>query len=353
MSAQFEEYQYSMYFNNVLSLGPKILNDYVVHITTIDGVAINTAANYYRDLILFFKFILLFRGKDLDFSDYKAEEDYEKIVHVIEPLVNEVFIRSIRRDDIMKFLFHLKNDNNNSSPGRNRRLSAIRSFFNYVDDELKIIDFNPASNIKLAKKDKTLPIYLTLEESKALLAAVPPSNNYARDYCILTLFLNLGLRISELVNINLQDYSEGKLKITGKGSKQRVVYFNTACQKAYDYYLERRMSDYLIKHEFRDALFVSELGRRLSTKRVYDIVLNCISLAGLDKKGLSPHKLRHTAATLMYQYGGVDIRSLKDVLGHESISTTQIYTHVNNQLIKEATSKNPLSDYTKEDNNEN
>lgn len=343
MGSKYErERNYSIYFDNILTTGPQILRKFIVYITTINGVAINTASSYYRDLILLCRYVLACRGVEIDFSEL-TNDDYDKIVELLEPEVTDDFVKSITRDEILNFLFHLKNENENSTSARNHRLSAIKHFFEYLDSELGILDFNPAANIKSAKKEKMLPKYLTLEEAKQLLAAVPPSENYARDYCILTFFLNLGLRISELVNINMQDIKDGKLKVTGKGSKERILYLNRACKESLDNYMKPRMSEYFVKKEYMDALFVSERGRRISNERVYDIVKDCLARAGLSDKGYTPHKLRHTAATLMYQ-NGVDIRSLKDVLGHESIGTTQIYTHTNNELIKEATNKNPLSE---------
>lgn len=349
------EILYAKYFDNILDTGPQILKKYIVYITTINGVNVNTAANYYRDLILFFKFVLVSRGKELDDGDLKAEEDYDKIVALLAPEVHEVLIRSIRRDDILNFLFHLKNDNENSSSGRNRRLSALRSFFNYIDSELTIIDYNPVSYIKPARAEKTVPKSLSLQEAEKLLASVPPSENYARDFCMLTLFLNLGLRISELVKINLKDIKEGKdgliIKIKGKGAKERVLNFNSACEKAYKQYLEARMTSYFIKHEYQDALFISERGRRVSVKRVYNIIKECLDAAGLSDRGFTPHKLRHTFASLLYQYGDVDLETLRVLLGHENVSTTQIYTHVDNKTVREATLKNPLSGKKKEDEN--
>lgn len=343
------ERSYNEYFNSVLNKGPTILKEYIHYLFTIDGIAVTTAANYYRDLILLFKYILLSRGKEFDFTDLKVEEDYEKIVEILAPEIHEVFIHSIRREDIHSFLFHLANDNKNSNIARNRRLAAIRNFFHYAETELQIIDFNPAVNIKPARKESKIPKFLTLDEAHALLAAVPPSENYARDYCIITFFLNLGLRISELVKINLQDFSDNKLRIYGKGAKERIVTMNDACVHAYQLFLDKRMSSYLVKKEYRDALFVSEQGRRLSSKRVYDIVMQCLSLAGLGNLGYTPHTLRHTAASLMYQ-SGVDIETIRVILGHTNISVTQIYTHTNNQMVSEATQKNPLASIFKEVN---
>ena len=341
------EVLYEKYFNNILDIGPKILKDYIIYITTIRGDAINTAANYYRDLILFFKFILQLRGKEIDYSELNDKDDYDKIVALLAPHVHEVLVRSIRKEDILKFLYHLKADNDNSAKGRNRRLSALRSFFNYVDSELAITDYNPTTYIKPARIEKNIPKYLTLEEAIRLLDSVPPSPYYSRNYCILVFFLNLGLRSSELIKIDITDIKDsanGKvIIIKGKGSKERVLNMNVLCQKAYEMYMEDRMSSYIIKHEYKDALFISRRGRRVSKTRVYEIVLNCLEAAGLSHKGLSPHKLRHSFATILYQYGNVELETLRMLLGHENVGTTQIYTHVDNKTLREATSLNPLS----------
>ena len=340
------EVLYEKRFNNILNIGPEILKNYVEHITAINGVSINTAANYYRDLILFFKFVLVSRGKDIDFSDLNAKEDYDKIVAILKPHVHEVLVRSIRKEEIIGFLYHLKTDNDNTSSGRNRRLSAIRSFFNYVDSELTIIDYNPTSYLKPARTESMVPKYLTLDEAKRLLESVPPTEFYSRNFCILVFFLNLGLRISELVKIDVQDIKDGVdgkiVTIKGKGSKERVLNLNALCKKALEQYMEDR-SSYLIKHEYRDALFISKRGRRISTVHVYEIVMDCLAAAGLDDKGLSPHKLRHSFATLLYQYGDVELETLRMLLGHENVATTQIYTHVDNKTLRRATSLNPLS----------
>lgn len=343
------EHDYAIYFDHIISVGPKILHRYITFITAITGVNIKTASNYYRDLILLFKYVALRRGFDLDFSQF-TPEDYDKVVTLLEPVVTEDFVCSVTRDEIIEFLFHLKNENDNTAHGRNRRLSAIKGFYNYLCADLNLIEANPTSNLKTARSEKKLPIFLTLEESKLLLNSVPYNANYFRNFCILTLFLNLGLRINELVNINLQDIRGNRLLVMGKGSKERYLYLTPSCLSALADYKKVRISQYKIQTKFRDALFISRAGRRVSYKTVYTIVADSVKAAGLDNKKYSPHKLRHTAATLMHQ-NGVDINSLKDVLGHESIATTEIYAHTNLDMVKAATNKNPLSGKLKEDIN--
>lgn len=346
---------YLSYFNNIVNAGPPILKKYFEYISGVKGVSLNTASNYYRDLILFFRFVLSSRGKEFDLSDLKPEKDYEEIVKIVAPEIHEVFVHSIRRDDIIGFLQHMNFDEEASPTTRNRRLTAIKNFFDYAEIELKIIDYNPSLRIPSARRSKKLPIYLTLPQSQKLLEAVPrDSKHYFRDYCILVFFLNFGLRLSELVGINLSDIDAtdrivnlNRIKIRGKGNKERFVSFNEATMDAFKNYMNSR-SFYLIKNEARDALFISDAGTRISIRRVNDIVHECIARSGIRNDSITPHKLRHTAATLMYLYGGVDINSLKDVLGHEDIGTTQIYTHTDDTLVREATSRNPLASFTKE-----
>ena len=236
------------------------------------------------------------------------------------------------------------------SATRARKASTIRVFFSYLSQKANLIEINPAQNLETPKSDKRLPKYLNLEESKKLLEASSDeeNRNYQRDYAITTLFLNCGLRLSELVGINIQDidFSEAKLNVIGKGNKERTIYLNKSCLKA--------LSDYLFirpqvgikadKLNSEKALFLSERKERISRRTVQHIINVELQKAGLDSRKFSVHKLRHTAATLMYQYGNVDIRALQELLGHESISTTEIYTHVDNTQVRNAVESNPLAD---------
>ena len=236
------------------------------------------------------------------------------------------------------------------SATRARKASTIRVFFSYLSQKANLIDVNPAQNLETPKADKRLPKYLNLEESKKLLeaSADEDNRNYQRDYAITTLFLNCGLRLSELVGINIQDidFSEAKLNVIGKGNKERTIYLNKACLKALSDYLFIRpqVGVKVDKLNSNKALFLSERKERISRRTVQYIVTKELRKAGLDSRKFSVHKLRHTAATLMYQYGNVDIRALQELLGHESISTTEIYTHVDNTQVRNAVESNPLAD---------
>ena len=219
-------------------------------------------------------------------------------------------------------------------------------FFKYLTQKTKMLDVNPAQDLETPKLDKRIPKYLSLEESKRLLNVVNNSDrNKERDYAIITLFLNCGMRLSELVGINIKDidFSEEKLTVIGKGNKERTIYLNKACMKAINDLLLVRPHEG-VKSDSRDALFLSERKERISNRTVQYIVKQELLKAGLDVNKYSVHKLRHTAATLMYQYGNVDIRALQELLGHESIATTEIYTHVSNEQVRNAVESNPLSD---------
>ena len=255
-------------------------------------------------------------------------------------------VSKITLDDIHSFLFYLTNTYNSKAATRARKVSSIRVFFNYLCNKAGLIEKNPAQNLETPKLDKRIPKYLTLDDSKKLLEAVNDMDdrNKERDYAIITLFLNCGMRLSELVGINIKDinFNDQKLNVIGKGNKERTIYLNSACMNAVNKYLAVRPHDN-IKYDSKDALFLSERRERISNRTVQYIVKQELKRAGLDTNKYSVHKLRHTAATLMYKYGNVDIRALQELLGHESISTTEIYTHVDNSQIRNAVESNPLA----------
>mgnify|MGYP003293020393 CR=1 FL=1 len=263
------------------------------------------------------------------------ERDYSKID--ISDLHIDI-IKKITLEDIHKYISFMATELKSKPATRARKVSTIRIFFKYLATKAKLIEVNPAQNLETPKLGKRLPKYLSLDESVALLHSIEGKNE-KRDTCIITLFLNCGLRLSELVAINFKDIKDDTLRVIGKGDKERSVYLNNACKKALKEYISVRPKD-VKDHE---ALFISERGTRIGKRTVEMMVKKYITLAGLDPKKYSPHKLRHTAATLMHKYGGVDIRSLQQILGHESVSTTEIYTHVDSEQVKEALEKNPLN----------
>ncbi|WP_455258347.1 tyrosine-type recombinase/integrase, partial [Peptoniphilus asaccharolyticus] len=230
-------------------------------------------------------------------------------------------------------------------------LSSIRTFFKYLSTKVDLIEYNPAEDIDSPKIERSLPVYLDLDEAMSILKEISNSNQQpkykSRDYAIVTLFLNCGMRLSELSSLNLDDIKTNILRVTGKGRKQREIFLNNACRDALDEYLKFRPD---IDDE---ALFLSMRNNRMNNRSIQHMVEKHIKNSGLDTNKYTVHKLRHTAATLMYQYGSADIRSLQEILGHESVSTTQIYTHVNNRALKETIENNPLSNINYNQNNEN
>ena len=257
-------------------------------------------------------------------------------------------IKKIELNDIHAFLAYLTTNYHSKAATRARKVSSIRVFFNYLSQKANLIEKNPAQNLETPKIEKRMPKYLTLDDSKKLLTVTSDEErNKERDYAIITLFLNCGLRLSELVGININDISfdDAKMTVIGKGNKERTIYLNKACLQAINNYLGVRPK-IGIKPTSTKALFLSERKERISKRTVQYVVDKELKRAGLDTKKYSTHKLRHTAATLMYQYGNVDIRALQELLGHESISTTEIYTHVANEQVRNAVEVNPLSDYS-------
>ncbi len=265
--------------------------------------------------------------------------------------LDDDFAQSITRLDVLAFLGFVTSDRDNNARTRARKLSSIRSFYRYFCGSAMKYKNNPTDNIDSPKIPKTLPKHLSKDESRELLkTAKDDGARYAdRNFCIVTLFLNCGMRLSELVGINLSDIDRSfeTLRVTGKGSKERIIYLNPACRSALEKYLKVRDKTPLPGHA--DALFLSSQHKRISKQMVQAIVYRCLDEVGLGNRGLSVHKLRHTAATLMYQTGKVDIRVLKDILGHEQLNTTQIYTHISDVSMKRALENNPLADITDKD----
>lgn len=315
---------------------PGFLNSFLDYTATILNKSQNTVKEYNYDLNTFLKYIL-YHFKMTNEKDLKQISIRNMSLETVS---------KITLDDIHSFLFYLTNTYNSKAATRARKVSSIRVFFNYLCNKVGLIEKNPAQNLETPKLDKRIPKYLTLDDSKKLLEAVNDMDdrNKERDYAIITLFLNCGMRLSELVGINIKDinFNDQKLNVIGKGNKERTIYLNSACMNAVNKYLAVRPHDN-VKYDSKDALFLSERRERISNRTVQYIVKQELKRAGLDTNKYSVHKLRHTAATLMYKYGNVDIRALQELLGHESISTTEIYTHVDNSQIRNAVESNPLA----------
>ena len=318
---------------------PQYLNSFLEYTSVILNKSPNTVKEYNYDLNTFLKFVK-------QRFNLTNETDFSVIT------ISDISIDTIKKitlEDIHAFLYYLK-DNFRSRPATlARKVSSIRVFFSYLSQKANLIEINPAQNLETPKLEKRMPKYLSLEDSQKLLevASKEDNRNRERDFAIITLFLNCGMRLSELVGINISDinFSDWKMTVIGKGNKERTIYLNKACIRAIEDYLSVRPKEG-IKSDSKNskkALFLSERLERISNRTVQYIVDKELKKAGLDTRKYSTHKLRHTAATLMYQYGNVDIRALQELLGHESISTTEIYTHVANSQVRDAVESNPLN----------
>ena len=322
---------------------PPLVNEFASYKSAIQSCSDKTVSEYMLDLRTFFRYLIA-RDKRIA----PESEDFKKIDISV---VDLEYIKNITTEDIYEFIMYTDRVRGNMAAAKSRKLSAIKAFFKYLTTKRFMLEDNPAINIESPKKKQSLPKYLTLDESLALLEAIKndkESKSRIRDYAIITLFLNCGMRLSELVGINLNDIDRDlrSLTVTGKGNKQRIVYLNDACRDALGGYMEERLGEKHVKADTR-ALFLSSRSQRISVKTVQWMVYKYLDLAGLESKHYSVHKLRHTAATLMYQSGNVDVRVLKDILGHEQLNTTQIYTHVSNRSMEEAMAQNPLSSQKK------
>ncbi len=318
---------------------PDILKDYCNYTIIIKGNSEKTVCEYLQDLRTFFRFLII-KKKDTSIS-------YDDFETVSIKNINEEDIRLVNERFVLEFLMFTQTERKNSSTTRSRKISALRSFFKYICTKTEITDVDPTANIDTPKKGKKVPKYLTLEDSIALLQAVKndtESTTVTRDYAIISLFLNTGMRLSELVGLNLESFDSQitSVKVLGKGNKERIIYINAAAREAIEDYLRIRLDPQHIKTSDH-ALFLSGRQQRISNKTVQYIVYKYLNLAGLAVKGMSVHKLRHTAATLMYQSGKVDIRVLKDILGHEQLNTTEIYTHIVERNLMDAVDNNPLA----------
>lgn len=317
---------------------PQVLREFLSYHETIKGQSKRTVSEYYLDIRMFLRFVKLMRNElpvNTPLEDVPIKD------------VDLDFVRSISSTEVFDFLSFLANDRvpegSHDDPGigsaaRARKLSAIKSFYNYLSVSTKQIKENPVKDIEFPKIRRSLPKYLTLEESTTLLKSVSGPNQ-KRDFAILMLFLNCGIRRSELVGLNLTDVYDDRIRVVGKGNKERIVYMGSSCRKAIDEYLFERNKIVLSDNR---ALFGSRDKNRISVTAVHRLVKKHLLEAGMDSTQFSAHKLRHTAATLMLS-NGVDLKTLQEVLGHENLNTTQIYTHVESTELKIAAEANPLS----------
>lgn len=325
---------------------PYYLQEYLNYIETIKMRSQLTVKNYYSDLRLFLRFLKVKNGlaTESEFGEIKIAD------------TDEALVKKVTLNDLLEFLSFTASERDNQAKARARKAVALRQFFKYLTIKKMWFDVSPAQYLELPSPKNALPKNLTVEQATELLKTCADFKSWEdyRDYCMITFFLNCGMRLSELVGINANDYISTKtgdtevhfIKVTGKGNKQRIIYLNASCISAYNNYIK-------VRPDTRDkALFISRRNTRISNRRVEQIIEEKLKLSGLSGLGFSVHKLRHTAATLMYQ-NGVDVRVLKEVLGHENLNTTQIYTHVVNEQLRTAIEQNPLADITAQNNKKN
>lgn len=342
--------------NNNYDNAPQLIRDFIFYEQIVKGRSELTVKNYFNDLRTFFRFFKVTNGRvksNIDFGSIDISD------------ITDKDICSVDLQTAQQFMIFMKEEKKNEQKARYRKAVALRQFYKFLTNNKHLFEVSPMANLELPSPKPALPKFLTLEQALEMLTHIETPDQ-KRDYCIVVFFLNCGMRLSELVGINLKDIrkttgSDGSevysLKVLGKGKKERIVYLNDACVNAYLNYVAPEITDIDVrtasgcrdKSAQTDALFISKRKTRISNRRVQQIVENCLKSCGLDNMGLSVHKLRHTAATLMYQ-NGVDIRVLKDVLGHENLNTTQIYTHVSNAQMENAMKNNPLSNVKPKNN---
>ena len=330
--------------DEILKTLPPLVREFAAYKSAIQGCSPKTVSEYLLDLRTFFRYLIA--------KENGIDPESEEFLELDASNIDLPYIANIKKDDIYDFLLYSGITRKNLWSAKSRKLSAIKAFFKYLTNSRGYLEENPAASVESPKPKRTLPKFLSLEESMRLLEAVKndeSSESVVRDYAIITLFLNCGMRLSELCGINLNDLDRDlrSMRVIGKGAKERVIYLNDACRIVILDYMKERLSPRIRektkKTKEERAFFLSGRGFRISQKTVQWMVYKYLELAGLESKHYSVHKLRHTAATLMYQSGNVDIRVLKDILGHEQLNTTQIYTHVSDRSMEHAMQQNPLA----------
>ncbi|WP_346929346.1 tyrosine recombinase XerC [Clostridium sp.] len=318
---------------------PKILKEYLSYLSSVKGVSSNTLVAYAYDLTLFFKFLKVHNNEvtlsqDVVFENIPIDD------------ISSDYLKNLELVDFYTYLSFLENMRENGTYAKARKVASLKSFFHYLCSKAKLIPTDPTLDLESPKIGKRSPIYLTLDESRDLLAvANNRDKNSPRDLCIITLFLNCGVRLSELCSINIANIKGDTLTVIGKGNKERTIYLNKASIKAINKYLVVRndIADKVLGDD-NEALFISGKYRRINKRTVERIIKKYVGAAGLDTDKYTPHKLRHTSATLLHKHGGVDVKTLQEILGHENVSTTQIYVHVDDETLREAIKTHPLGD---------
>lgn len=310
---------------------PKIVTDFLVYLTTIRGKSLRTRKEYEYDITLFLRFLIAVE-KDIEIT---------KINEISIKGVTIDFIKEVSLEDMYLFLEYCEMQRSNSAASRARKAATLKSFFKYLKGKRRLLDENPADELESPKIGKKKPIYMDQKEAEIFIAGIKKSNHYYRNYSMIMFFLNLGLRVSELCSLNLNSIQDSILRVVGKGDKERTVFLNKACIVSLHTYMEKERQ-YIQGAKSTEALFLSQKGTRLTRQTIAKIIKKINQDSGLNKEKLTPHKLRHTSATIMYK-SGADIRSLQHILGHTSVSTTQIYTHVEDKDIERVIENNPFN----------
>lgn len=307
---------------------PKVLKDFLIYLTTITGKSPRTRKEYEYDLVLFFRFL---KSVENDVSP--------DLIHTID--ISDVtadWIKELSLEDLYYFMEYCEMQRGNSAAARARKVATLKAFFKYLKGKRRLLDENPAEELESPKIGKRKPIYLNMEEAQAFLGVIDARQYSTRDYCMMIFFLNLGIRVSELCSLNVDSIHGRQLTVIGKGNKERTVYINDSCMTALEQYIADR---HAYKGKGTEPLFVSQKGTRFARQTVAKIVKR-INAKSINKEKLTPHKLRHTSATMMYK-SGADIRSLQHILGHSSVATTQIYTHIEDEQIQDVLKNNPFN----------
>lgn len=310
---------------------PKIMKDFLVYLTTIKGKSIRTRKEYEYDLTLFFRFLLAIE------NDVPITEIQSISIKEVDP----EFIQKVTLEDIYLFQEYCEVQRQNSAASRARKAATIKSFFKYLKGKRRLLDYNPAEELESPKIAKKTPIYLDQHEAIQFITGIKKTSHYYRNYSIIMFFLNLGIRVSELCSLNINSIQGNVLHVVGKGNKERTVFLNSTCLQSIQHYKEKERQ-YIKGASTNNSLFLSQKGTRLTRQTVAKIVKQINVASGLNKGSITPHKLRHTSATIMYK-NGADIRSLQQILGHTSVSTTQIYTHVEDKEIQNVMESNPFN----------
>lgn len=270
----------------------------------------NTIKNYLSDVYLFF--------------DYYFEQKG------LKNKITNAAVKNVREKDVYNYMNHLAFDEDLAATSRARKLTTLKVFFKYAMKVEKLIVFNPAADVEYPEIPKTIPKPLSLDEGRLLLNTIKNSNSKykIRDYAMVCMFVNTGLRLEELVDINIKDIKNDTSLTMGKGKKERMVYFNSSVMNSLNEYLKVRPQVNC------DALFLSERNQRISRSTVQKLVKGYLVEAGLGE--FHTHSLRTTFATNQHKYANTDVLTLQKLMGHESLSTTKKYTLIDEEQSRKA-----------------